>query len=159
VDTHGGKCVYSEIFGGVTALTVSQMSAVNGFSNDYWGWGGEDDDMSQRIRRGAKLQIERPIPCNGVCHWEAHCLDQVGTIQGYEETTPSERRTSDEPGHYVMLGGSKNSVDGGKAMDRSQGAQLVIAAERYITEGLTTLKYSLVGTEHTALFTRLRVKL
>ena len=157
VDTHGGKCVYGEIFGGVTSLTVSQMSTVNGFSNDYWGWGGEDDDMSQRIRRGAGLKIERPASCNGVCHWEAHCLDQMGAIEGYEVASSSS--STDKSGHFVMVGGSTESVSGGKAMDRSQGAQLAIAAERYYGEGLTTLNYELVGTEHTPLFTRLRVKL
>ena len=156
VDTHGAKCVYGEIFGGVTSLTVSQMITVNGFSNDYWGWGGEDDDMSQRIRRGAGLKIERPTPCGGVCHWEAHCLDQMGIIEGYEEAQSVENAS---PGHYVMVGGKKGSVDGSKAMDPSQRSQLAIASERYYGEGLTTLKYELVSVEHSALFSRIRVKL
>ena len=39
---------YKEIFGGVSALTPYQFEAVNGYSNEYWGWGGEDDDLYQR---------------------------------------------------------------------------------------------------------------
>uniref|UniRef100_H2Y6B3 Beta-1,4-galactosyltransferase n=1 Tax=Ciona savignyi TaxID=51511 RepID=H2Y6B3_CIOSA len=41
---------YEEIFGGVTALTPDQFKLVNGYPNAYWGWGGEDDDMSKRIK-------------------------------------------------------------------------------------------------------------
>lgn len=40
---------YSSIFGGVSAMSVKQFKTVNGFSNAFWGWGGEDDDMSNRL--------------------------------------------------------------------------------------------------------------
>ena len=31
-------------------MTKTQFQNVNGFSNVFWGWGGEDDDLSNRIR-------------------------------------------------------------------------------------------------------------
>jgi len=42
------RVYYSTIFGGVTAFTKDQFMSVNGFSNKYYGWGGEDDDMYGR---------------------------------------------------------------------------------------------------------------
>lgn len=36
---------YETNFGGVSALTKEQYEAVNGFSNSFFGWGGEDDDF------------------------------------------------------------------------------------------------------------------
>lgn len=39
---------YKTLFGGAEALTSKQFVKMNGFSNDYWGWGGEDDDISSR---------------------------------------------------------------------------------------------------------------
>jgi len=32
---------------------------VNGYSTNYWGWGGEDDDMHERIVK-KQLTLERP---------------------------------------------------------------------------------------------------
>lgn len=50
IDVMKYKLPYNDIFGGVSAMTVDQFRAVNGFSNKFWGWGGEDDDMSNRIK-------------------------------------------------------------------------------------------------------------
>lgn len=40
---------YDANFGGVTAMTKEQYEAVNGFSNSFFGWGGEDDDFYNRF--------------------------------------------------------------------------------------------------------------
>ncbi|XP_022661016.1 beta-1,4-N-acetylgalactosaminyltransferase bre-4-like isoform X2 [Varroa destructor] len=58
VSTMKYKLPYANIFGGVSALSKKDMRTVNGFSNEFWGWGGEDDDMSARIRYH-KLKITR----------------------------------------------------------------------------------------------------
>ncbi|XP_066270171.1 beta-1,4-galactosyltransferase 2-like [Branchiostoma lanceolatum] len=50
VDTLKYRLPYADIFGGVVALSADQFRRVNGFSNLYWGWGSEDDDMSRRVR-------------------------------------------------------------------------------------------------------------
>ncbi len=31
-------------------MSLQHFVKVNGFSNLFWGWGGEDDDMANRIR-------------------------------------------------------------------------------------------------------------
>ena len=58
VSTFGYKLPYKTIFGGVTALTREHFELVNGYSNQYWGWGAEDDDMYNRIS-GHGLEISR----------------------------------------------------------------------------------------------------
>ncbi|XP_063386855.1 beta-1,4-N-acetylgalactosaminyltransferase bre-4-like [Cydia fagiglandana] len=45
----GGKVVkLTEFFGGVTAMSDLHFLDVNGYSNKFWGWGGEDNDMYWR---------------------------------------------------------------------------------------------------------------
>ncbi|GFS10351.1 beta-1,4-galactosyltransferase [Elysia marginata] len=50
IDVHGNRLMYQNLFGGASMLTKEMMEKVNGFSNLYFGWGGEDDDMSFRVR-------------------------------------------------------------------------------------------------------------
>jgi len=39
-----------DFFGGVTMFTKEAFAQVNGFNNNYWGWGCEDDDLLLRCR-------------------------------------------------------------------------------------------------------------
>lgn len=58
VDKFDYKLPYSAIFGGISALTVEHIKKINGFSNDFWGWGGEDDDLATRTSM-AGLKVSR----------------------------------------------------------------------------------------------------
>ena len=48
---------YVSIFGGVSAMTKDQILFVNGFSNKFSGWGGEDDDMFNRCQSNQSQAI------------------------------------------------------------------------------------------------------
>ncbi|XP_040566456.1 beta-1,4-galactosyltransferase 3 [Lepeophtheirus salmonis] len=41
---------YKNFFGAVSSIKPHQFREVNGFYNDYYGWGAEDDDLSRRIQ-------------------------------------------------------------------------------------------------------------
>jgi len=49
IDKFRYKLPYWSIFGGISAMSSEHYEKMNGFSNDYWGWGGEDDDLSARV--------------------------------------------------------------------------------------------------------------
>lgn len=34
--------------GGAVAFSKTQFQKINGFSNNYWAWGGDDDDLAAR---------------------------------------------------------------------------------------------------------------
>ncbi|XP_068604325.1 beta-1,4-galactosyltransferase 1-like [Brachionichthys hirsutus] len=59
MDKFSFQLPYNTYFGGVSSLSKSQFLKINGFSNTFWGWGGEDDDIYNRIvLRG--MSISRP---------------------------------------------------------------------------------------------------
>ncbi|XP_028161446.1 beta-1,4-galactosyltransferase 4-like [Ostrinia furnacalis] len=49
---------YYKLFGGVTSMPTEMYLKVNGYSNEYWNWGAEDDDMFIRIH-ASRLAIWR----------------------------------------------------------------------------------------------------
>lgn len=40
---------FEKYFGGVTMFPLSLFEDINGYSNEYWGWGFEDDDLFFRV--------------------------------------------------------------------------------------------------------------
>ncbi|CAL8083592.1 unnamed protein product [Calicophoron daubneyi] len=51
VDKHGYRLLYPNLFGGAVALSRFQFEKVRGFSNMFFGWGGEDDDLYYRVTK------------------------------------------------------------------------------------------------------------
>lgn len=51
VDTFRYHLPYRYMFGGAVAILQVHFKKANGFSNKFYGWGGEDDDMYGRIQQ------------------------------------------------------------------------------------------------------------
>ena len=45
---HDYETTFFDYFGGVTMFNKEDFETINGFSNEYWGWGFEDDDLLVR---------------------------------------------------------------------------------------------------------------
>ncbi|KFQ92492.1 Beta-1,4-galactosyltransferase 1, partial [Nipponia nippon] len=65
MDKFGFRLPYNQYFGGVSALSKEQFRKINGFPNNYWGWGGEDDDIYNR--RASFIRLSAAVN-NAVSH-------------------------------------------------------------------------------------------
>jgi hypothetical protein len=66
---YGYRLPYPTYFGGVVLFPRADFERVNGFSNEYWGWGSEDDDLLLRVQQSG-LEVERR-PGRFECLWHA----------------------------------------------------------------------------------------
>jgi hypothetical protein len=54
------RIIFDEYFGGVTLFPINDFEEINGYSNEYWGWGYEDDDLLYRCKvKGIKLNEKK----------------------------------------------------------------------------------------------------
>ncbi|XP_055340466.1 beta-1,4-galactosyltransferase 4-like [Paramacrobiotus metropolitanus] len=110
------KAMYAIYFGGVVSFTSQQFRSINGFSNLYWGWGGEDDDLFARVN--AKIG-----------DWDRSPVDV---------------------GQYTMI---KHGSDTGNPKNPERYALLESAAERFDTDGLSSVTYIVRAFESRPLYT------
>lgn len=50
-------------YGGVMACSVAQYMAANGYPNDFFGWGGEDEEFAARLKHA---QVPLVVPTRGL---------------------------------------------------------------------------------------------
>ncbi|CAG0914612.1 unnamed protein product [Notodromas monacha] len=95
INDQGYKLPYDNIFGGVSAMTREQFETVNGFSNKFWGWGGEDDEMYERLKNSGFRVSRYPMS-----------IGRYTALQ-HAKAKPNPRR-------YHLLHAAKNrmSIDG-----------------------------------------------
>ena len=51
VGQFGGGFAYENYYGGVNLFNKDDFKKINGYHNEFWGWGGEDDDILKRIKQ------------------------------------------------------------------------------------------------------------
>lgn len=58
------KYDYERFFGGVVSISMEDLQKSNGFPNQFWGWGGEDDALRERLNHKG-IQIYQPVMRHG----------------------------------------------------------------------------------------------
>ena len=84
VDTGGYQLYYDGFFGGVFSILKTQFEQINGASNLFWGWGGEDDNILKRIQ-DSQLNMVRISQEEGryttTKHGAPHKNTEYGNVQ------------------------------------------------------------------------------
>ena len=82
-----GKYDYKKYFGGVVLLNREHLVKTNGYSNEYWGWGAEDDDLLLRCKFSSLTNNGQPYikkgtfkvlkhPRTGTLDYASHLSDK-----------------------------------------------------------------------------------
>ncbi|XP_050422835.1 beta-1,4-N-acetylgalactosaminyltransferase bre-4-like [Adelges cooleyi] len=90
IDKFKYRLPYKDIFGGVVGMSRYHFQLVNGFSNMFWGWGGEDDDMASRVK-SHELNITRYPPDIARYHMLSHAKQRANPKR-YEKLFSGRKR-------------------------------------------------------------------
>ncbi|XP_052098736.1 beta-1,4-galactosyltransferase 5-like [Mytilus californianus] len=80
IQKYGYSIPFKRNFGGIVIFSTEQFKAINGYPNQFFGWGREDHEVSNRIRR-AHYNLSRPF------HQYGHC----GSVQHQKATKGTDR--------------------------------------------------------------------
>ncbi|XP_076446853.1 beta-1,4-galactosyltransferase 4-like [Babylonia areolata] len=79
IDKYNYKLRVYHTIGGVAAITREQFEKVNGFSNTYFGWGFEDNDLYMRLHKRGYTVYRHP-PRVGQYHMISHSRDNGNEV-------------------------------------------------------------------------------
>lgn len=90
------RAFYQNFFGTLSVMPINIMDKVNGYSNNFWGWGVEDDNLSSRLKHhgvpvyNADPYITRLVELPHKNAWELdivnperHVVDEKDKAEGY----------------------------------------------------------------------------
>jgi len=104
-------------FGGVVSFSKSDFRRINGYPNTFWGWGGEDDELQNRLERNG-IKFDSP---------------DTGSLQDLEEMNLNEK--------LQFLRENKSW----KCMVKWEALEEHMATWK--TNGLADLKYKIISNE------------
>ena len=67
---------YEEFIGGVFLINKEHFEQINGFSDEYWGWGYEDNDLLERMRK-KDLPLYSLVDISSVSKNERYSFNQI----------------------------------------------------------------------------------
>eukprot|EP00930_Biecheleria_cincta_P074443 TRINITY_DN61662_c0_g1_i1.p1 TRINITY_DN61662_c0_g1~~TRINITY_DN61662_c0_g1_i1.p1 ORF type:complete len:936 (-),score=112.30 TRINITY_DN61662_c0_g1_i1:117-2873(-) len=65
IDRYNWKTPYLQSAGGIVGMSLKHWRKINGFGNNYFGWGGEDDELHHRLRLNKLLHGDCFPFCQG----------------------------------------------------------------------------------------------
>lgn len=108
---------YNKFIGGILLINREQFQLVNGLSNNYWGWGLEDDEFYVRLKE-ANLNITRPENIStGInntfkhIHGKERKRDTTKCYNQREVTRKRDRKTGLDTVKYEIAGKKKLTID------------------------------------------------
>ncbi|CAB9521224.1 Beta-1,4-galactosyltransferase 3 [Seminavis robusta] len=128
---------YVQYCGGITGLSLQHWEQINGMSNDYLGWGGEDDDLWHRIRLNGLLMSPQP--------------DRKSFPRPYRPSGPGEgyfRTISQSQEHHTQEKEHTNKKKTQKMLE-----DMWRGSTRWQTEGWNDVYYTVNGVNVTELST------
>ena len=109
---------YGGYTGGVVKMQKADWKKINGYSNDYVGWGGEDDDLHHRLR-----------------------LNKLTSASGYIAHPPAGK------GRYTCMHDDDHTPRVRGTYGKTLGllGEMAAGSDRWKTEGLNSVKYTVTS--------------
>jgi len=131
VEQFNYKLAYDTCYGGVFSMSIDDFYKINGYNNDFWGWGKEDDDFWCRIHVQFK-DIEQDPPRK----WPG--LDTFRLDYATYKSLPHIPTIAKPNWETEQKYGEKNAL-----ASRFQDGEL-----DYRDYGVNQLEYKIIGTEN-----------
>ncbi|TGZ60189.1 hypothetical protein CRM22_008683 [Opisthorchis felineus] len=123
IDKFRNRLPYAQLIGGILTIPVKMYLRVNGFSNLYWAWGAEDDDMYERLMMN-KIPVIRADPKVSMFRMLRH--------------RPSPAFPADLRSQVLSLGKSRYRLDGLNSLNFTVVSQQGYAYEKPTTGNCST---------------------
>jgi len=140
IDRYNWKTPYMASAGGIVAMNLGHWQQINGFGNDYFGWGGEDDELHHRLRLNGLLY--------GDCYPFCKKHDKNAGKTGISIRRPKK-------GHGRFSGKFMHSANHTKRITDSSAYaknvkmlnEIASGSSRWKNDGLSNLQFRIIGEE------------
>jgi hypothetical protein len=102
-----------EYLGGIISISGKNFTDLNGYPNNYWGWGGEDDELRRRVN-DINLQIENPKEedCEIRDLEEMDLQEKLNLLKKNEEWKNMKKREGKDEHSSTWRENGVNSIEG-----------------------------------------------